>query len=78
VSFEGKFLRCDICGKSMFAESLMNTKVKMFTLKGFSKQFHAHLDCGQRLKDCKGNFNNLPNGPLKAAFKETIKKRRGK
>lgn len=67
-------VQCDICGEYIFGILGANDNIQEFSVPQCEHRLHCHaVKCKQVLADISdsdGNWERLPDGPLKKAFAE--------
>lgn len=66
----GSLGKCAVCGDAFMTEILMGDSVESFSVKGIRETLFAHDKCIVKLKSINGDWQKLPNGPLRKAFEE--------
>jgi hypothetical protein len=59
---------CAVCGKSFIAEIIGDAKVRVIEVDGIDGDLCVHDDCMPALEGARDRWEELPEGPLRAAY----------
>lgn len=66
---------CDVCGDFVLPGTQI--KIQKFKISGIDKTLHADDKCKKiltKIRKAGGDWNQLPDGPLKATWEKSVKK----
>jgi hypothetical protein len=66
----GSLGECVICGDTFLFEIVMAKRIKWITVTGFDRDLPAHEKCARKAQAIKGDWHNLPPGPLRSEFEK--------
>jgi hypothetical protein len=66
VSITSSGLVCDVCGKHILP--IFDESYERFSVRGIGHELQCHNACKQSLVDAGGDWEKLPEGPLRKAF----------
>jgi len=58
--------KCDVCGDFI----LWDKSINPFSVKGINRELHSHDRCKDLVLATDGDWEKLPEGPLRVAFIE--------
>lgn len=74
MSFSAGFFQCDVCGNIIWGFTRKDTATPV-KIRGIEQTLHVHtIKCKAILKKANGDWEKLPEGPLKKAFRDAADK----